>query len=191
MKSSKTKTESGKKGGLFGKLVGGALLAFGVSYLVNKTQGKKAPVSDSETETLHELLLFVNDRVEGYQRAVDESQDAELRGYYKQLVSQSQQFSNSLNQYLRQKGGGRETSTTLKGKLYRRWMDAKAAVTGNDEKAILGSNVYGEEWAIKAYKEALGSQALTGQLRQEVERQYEKSQQTYDKLQKLQEKHSA
>ena len=191
MKSSKTKTESGKKGGLFSKLVGGALLAFGVSYLVNKTQGKKAPVSDSETETLHELLLFVNDRIAGYKRAVDESKDAELTGYYKQLVSQSQQFANQLNQHLRQKGGGRETGTTLKGKLYRRWMDAKATVTGFDEKAILASNVYGEEWAIKAYKDALDSESLTGQLRQEVERQYAKSQQTYDKLKSLEQKKSA
>ncbi|MFD2785011.1 PA2169 family four-helix-bundle protein [Hymenobacter rubripertinctus] len=188
MKSSNPETETKKTGGLMGKLVGGALLALGVSFLVNKTQGKKTAVSDSETEALHELLLFVNDRVEGYQRAVDESQDTELRGYYKQLVSQSQQFSNSLNQHLRQLGGGRETSTTLKGKLYRRWMDAKALLTGTSEKAILGSNVYGEEWALKAYKEALDSQALTGQLRQEVERQYGKSQQTYDKLKNLQAK---
>lgn len=180
-----------KKGGLIGTLVGGALLALGVSYFFNKSKGNEAPVSDDETDTLHELLLFVNDRVEGYKRAVDESKDAELTGYYKQLVSQSQQFANQLNQYLRQKGGGRETSTTLKGKLYRRWMDTKAAVTGNDEKAILGSNVYGEEWAIKAYKEALASDSLTGQLRQEVERQYEQSQQTYDKLKKLESKQSA
>ena len=191
MKTTSSTSDSEKKGGLFGKIVGGALLALGVSYLVNRTQGKKGPAPDQETNTLHELLLFVNDRVEGYQRAVDESQDAELRGYYKQLVSQSQQFSNQLNQYLRQRGGGRETSTTLKGKLYRSWMDAKATLTGSDEKAILGSNVYGEEWALKAYKDALGSDALTGQLRQEVERQYEQSQQTYDKLKKLEEKQSA
>ncbi|WP_019946479.1 ferritin-like domain-containing protein [Hymenobacter aerophilus] len=196
MKSAQTDSNNdtnskAKPSGMLGKLVGGALLALGVSYLVNKTQGKKTAVSDDETDTLQELLLFVNDRIAGYQRAVDESKDAELTGYYKQLVSQSQQFANQLNQHLRQLGGGRQTSTTLKGKLYRRWMDAKAAVTGSDEKAILGANVYGEEWALKAYQDALDSQSLTGQLRQEVERQYEKSQQTYDKLQKLQSKQSA
>lgn len=189
-KSLKTKIKTKKKSGLFGKLVGGALLALGVSYLVNKSQSQKPAVSDSETDALHELLLFVNDRIAGYQRAVQESQDAELSGYYKQLVSQSQQFANQLNQHLRQRGGGRETGTTLKGKLYRGWMDAKAKATGNDEKAILASNVYGEEWAIKAYKDALDSQNLTGQLRLEVERQYEKSQQTYAKLQKLEGKQS-
>ncbi|MBT2556415.1 PA2169 family four-helix-bundle protein [Hymenobacter sp. ISL-91] len=196
MKSTQTDSNNNQKtnttsSGMIGKLVGGALLALGVSYFVTKSQSKKTAVSDSETDSLQELLLFVNDRIAGYKRAVDESKDAELTGYYKQLVSQSQQFANQLNQHLRQLGGGRETGTTLKGKLYRRWMDAKATVTGFDEKAILASNVYGEEWAIKAYKDALDSQSLTGQLRQEVERQYEKSQQAYDKLQKLQSKHSA
>ena len=164
------------------KVVGGALLAAGVGYLA--VRSRKAKAGD-QAATLHELLLFVNDRIEGYQRAVDESQDTKLRGYYKQLVSQSQQFSNKLNQYLRQQDGGEEKGKTVKGRLYRAWMDTKAALTGADEKAILGSNIYGEEWALKAYEDALNQGTLTGVLRLEVERQYAVSQNTYKELQKL------
>ena len=164
------------------KLVGGALLALGVTLLARR-QKKAAP--SPQAATLDELLYFVNDRIEGYQRAVAESEDAQLRGYYKQLVSQSQQFATNLNTYLTREGGEREESTTLKGKLYRAWMDAKAAVTGRDEKTILGSNIYGEEWAIKAYQEALADQTLTGPLRQAVARQYALSQKTYAQLQRL------
>jgi uncharacterized protein (TIGR02284 family) len=167
------------------KVVGGALLALGVALLA--TRSKKAKHSP-EAATLDELLYFVNDRIAGYERAVTESQDAELRGYYKQLVSQSQQFATDLNTYLTQEGGQREESTTLKGKLYRAWMDAKAVVVDRDEQAILGSNIYGEEWALKAYQEALADQTLTGTMRQAVERQYALSQKTYDRLTKLQEK---
>jgi uncharacterized protein (TIGR02284 family) len=173
-----------KKSGTTRKLVGGALLALGVAYLATRSKSAKA---SPEAATLDELLYFVNDRIEGYQRAVAESHDAELRGYYKQLVSQSQQFATDLNTYLTQEGGERETSTTLKGKLHRAWMDAKATVTGHDEKSILGSNIYGEEWALKAYKEALADQTLTGAMRQAVERQYALSQKTYDRLKKLEE----
>ncbi|UOQ77754.1 PA2169 family four-helix-bundle protein [Hymenobacter sp. 5516J-16] len=167
------------------KVVGGALILIGAAVLTNRSK-KGAASEGDETSTLRELLYFVNDRIEGYQRAVDESQDAQQRGYYKQLVSQSQRFANQLNDHLRELGGGRETSTTLKGKLYRRWMDAKAALTGADEKAILGSNIYGEEWALKAYEDALSSQTLTGSLRLEVERQYAQSQKTYEELKKRQ-----
>jgi len=170
-----------KKTGTTRTLIGGALLALGVAYLATRQKRKPSP----EAATLDELLYFVNDRIAGYERAVAESHDAELRGYYKQLVSQSQQFATDLNTYLTREGGERETSTTLKGKLYRAWMDAKALVTERDEKAILGANIYGEEWALKAYQEALADQTLTGVMRQAVERQYALSQKTYDRLKKL------
>lgn len=164
-------------------LIGGALLAAGITLLA-----RKKPSASDQAATLDELLYFVNDRIEGYQRAVGESHDPQLRGYYKQLVSQSQQFATDLNTYLTREGGERETSTTLKGKLYRAWMDAKALVTERDEKTILGSNIYGEEWALKAYKEALADQTLSGPMRQAVERQYQLSQQTYERLKKLEDK---
>ena len=162
------------------KVVGGALLALGAGYLTRRNK-----TGTGASATLHELLYFVNDRIEGYRRAVEESKDTQLRSYYQQLVSQSQQFANQLNAYLSQQGGVRETGTTLKGKLYRGWMDAKAALTGRDEKAILGSNIYGEEWALKAYKEALDDQTLTGAMRRAVEHQYNQAQRTYQELKRL------
>lgn len=165
------------------KVVGGTLLALGVGYLASR--GRKG---GAQAATLHELLYFVNDRIEGYRRAAEESQDTHLTGYYKQLMTQSQQFANQLNAYLSQEGGSRHTSTTLKGKLYRAFMDAKAAVTGRDENAILGSNVYGEEWALKAYEEALNDHTLTGPMRRAVERQYAASQKTYHELKEMESK---
>lgn len=169
------------------KLVGGALLAAGLVYLIApKKKGKKKRAKAA----LDELLLFVNDRVEGYKRAVAETKDGQLRGYYQQLVSQSQQFAGSLNGYLTRQGGERETGTTFKGKLYRKFMDAQAAVTGRDEKSILAANVYGERWAIKAYQKALRRQAIKGEAREAIKRQYSQSKQTYKRLKELTAKQS-
>ena len=188
---------SGTLGGLLGglskagtmqKVVGGALLAFGVGLLLSRKMGRKTPAASAPAEALHELLLFVNDRIAGYERAVEHSQDAELRGYYKQLVSQSQQFAGQLNTYLTQAGSERETSTTAKGKLYRAFMDATATLTGHDEAAILAANIHGEQWALKAYVEALADPTLTGAARLEVARQHGLSQETLKRLQKLAEK---
>ncbi|WP_223649674.1 PA2169 family four-helix-bundle protein [Hymenobacter psoromatis] len=164
------------------KIVGGALLAAGLSYLIApKKKGKKKRA----VAALDELLLFVNDRIEGYKRAVAESKDGQLRGYYQQLVSQSQQFASSLNGYLTRQGGERETGTTLKGKLYRKFMDAQAAVTGRDEKSILAANVYGERWAIKAYKKALRRKAIKGEAREAIKKQFSQSKKTYKRLKEL------
>lgn len=172
------------------KVLGAAVLAAGGWYLLSRNGGSQArPASakrqGSSAPALHELLLFVNDRVEGYRRAASESKEAEYQSYYQQLAAQSQQFASRLNTYLRDQDGSREDGTTLKGKLYRAWMDAKAAITGFDEKAILQSNVYGEEWALKAYEEALSDPTLKGALRQEVQRQFAQSKQTHQKLQRM------
>ncbi|MBF9140911.1 ferritin-like domain-containing protein [Hymenobacter properus] len=168
------------------KVVGGALLA-GAGWLVLRP-GKAARRRKAlnPVDTLHELLLFVNDRVQGYRRAASESHDADLRNYYEDLAGQSKQFAIRLNGYLRVQQHAPETGTTLKGKLYRAWMEAKAAVTGYSETAVLASNVYGEEWALSAYEAALRDRTVTGTLRREIERQYEVSQQTYHHLQQLQ-----
>lgn len=162
------------------KVLGGALVLLGVGLLARggKSQNKQA-------DTLHELLHFVNDRVEGYHKAAEESQDQQLRNYYQQLASQSQRFANELNNILVRIDGQRESSTTLKGKLYRRLMEATAAVTGHDEKAILATNIHGEQWAIAAYEEALEDHSLTGSIRSIINNQYKKSQKTYQELKRL------
>ena len=141
--------------------------------------------ASNTADTLNELTEFVNDRIEGYKHAVENTKDQQHKAYYQQLVSQSQQWASELNGFATNYGGDAEKSTTLKGKLFRGWMDVKSTVTGSSEKALLDSNVYGEEWALKAYKDALDSNDLPQPVRQAVERQYEKSQQTYDKLKSM------
>lgn len=164
------------------KIVGGALLAAGLSYLIAP---KKKGKAKRKAKALDTLLLYVNDRAEGYKRAAAESKDSEKRSYYQDLVSQSQQFASSLNSYLTASGGKREKGTTLKGKLYRKLMDAQAAVTGSDEKSILAANIHGERWAIKAYKQALRRKALKGGARDAVKKQFAISKQTYKKLKSM------
>ncbi|GAA4042605.1 hypothetical protein GCM10022409_30670 [Hymenobacter glaciei] len=164
------------------KAVGGALLAAGLAYLIAP---KKKGKAKRKAAALDELVLFVNDRIEGYKRAVDETKDGDLRAYYQQLVNQSRQFAKELNQFLTRDGGERETGTTLKGKLYRKLMDAQAVVTGRDEKAILAANIYGERWAIKAYKKTLRRKALKGDVREAVSSQLAQSKKTYKKLKEL------
>ncbi|WP_426058569.1 ferritin-like domain-containing protein [Hymenobacter sp. B1770] len=141
--------------------------------------------SSKLADTLNELALFVNDRIEGYKTAADETKDPQNKAYYQELVQQSEQFANEVNGFARAAGGDAESSTTLKGKFYRGFMDARAIVTSRNEKSILDSNIYGEEWAIKAYTEALADSALTGPARQAVERQHKASRQTLRKLQQL------
>ena len=94
------------------KVVGGAVLAVGGWLLLRPGKSTRRRGANP-TGTLHELLLFVNDRVEGYQRAARESQDGDLRNYYEDLAGQSKQFATRLNGYLRVQQSDPETGTTL------------------------------------------------------------------------------
>jgi uncharacterized protein (TIGR02284 family) len=144
-----------------------------------------ATASERITDVLRELTEFINDRREGYERAAKESKNPDFQAYYRDLANQSQDWASDLNQITQQYGGRAETDTTVKGKFYRGWMDVKAALTGNDEKAIIDNNLYGEEWALKAYNDALDNNELPMDIRQLVERQRQSSQQTYNRLQQM------
>jgi uncharacterized protein (TIGR02284 family) len=144
-----------------------------------------ASTSENIVDTLQELTEFVNDRKVGYERAVKESKNPEFQSYYRKLSNQSADFSNELNSYIRSYGGDSERDTTIKGKFFRQWMDVKAAFTGSDENAIIDSNIYGEEWALKAYDDALRSATLPPEIRQAVDRQKAASLQTYNELKNM------
>ncbi len=68
---------------------------------------------------------------------------------------QSQQFGSELRRFSTYNDSPDRDETKLSGKFYRIWMDLKSALTGRDRKAILGSCEYGEDVALKSYKDVL------------------------------------
>jgi uncharacterized protein (TIGR02284 family) len=142
--------------------------------------------SEKTVDVLQELNQFVNDRIEGYKRAAEDTKDPAHQSYYKDLVNQSTQFSNEINRTISSYDGEPQNSTTAKGKLFRGWMDVKSTVTGKDEEAIIESNLYGEEWAQKAYNDALDHRSeLPENVVQLVEKQKQSSLATCERLRRM------
>ena len=137
-------------------------------------------------DVLQELNQFVNDRIEGYKHAAKLTKDPAHQSYYNDLVNQSSKFSNEINSTISSLGGSTETGTTAKGKIYRGWMDVKNNVVGNDEEAVIESNIYGEEWAQKAYNDALDHKSeLPSNVVQMVEKQKNASMATCERLRQM------
>ncbi|WP_187263040.1 PA2169 family four-helix-bundle protein [Pontibacter beigongshangensis] len=134
---------------------------------------------------LQELTEFVNDRVEGYEHAAKETENPAHTSYYRELSSQSRKFASELNSQISKYGGSKETDTTIKGKIYRQWMDLKETLTGHNEEAVINSNLYGEEWAQKAYNDALASGELPNDLQQLIEQQKQASLKACEQLKKM------
>jgi uncharacterized protein (TIGR02284 family) len=115
--------------------------------------------NDNIIGILNDLVRINHDRVVGYEKAIDElkDEDADLRTLFMRYVNESRQYGQELTQEVSRLGGDPADGTTNSGKIYRVWMDLKAAVTGHDRQTILNNCEFGEDAAQKAYDTALNS----------------------------------
>lgn len=111
--------------------------------------------NQSSIDALNELIEINNDRVEGYKTASDETDSSELKSLFHELESTSQQLLSELRAEVTKLGGEPEQGTRVTGKIFRGWMDLKAALTGKDKHAILASCEFGEDKAQEAYEHVL------------------------------------
>src|ERR1043165_5162955 len=98
-------------------------------------------LNEKTAEILNDLIEINNDRVRGYERASKETntKDADLRSLFDDMATYSRRYANELSKFVVQRGETPSDGTTLRGKLYRAWMDVKATFSGSDRKAILAS----------------------------------------------------
>ena len=139
-------------------------------------------------DLLNDLIQINNDRVIGYEKAIDElkDEDADLRTLFHRYMQESKQYAGDLTQEVSRLGGDAADGTTNSGKIYRVWMDLKAAVTGHDRKTVLANCEFGEDAAQKAYDMALNSDIdLDAPIRDLIVRQKTQLRAGHDEIQRL------
>jgi len=111
---------------------------------------------EKTAQTLSDLIIINNDRYEGYQKAKEETKDADLKNLFSTFSTQSKANNVSLRALV---PASEETpdrdETRLSGKFYRAWMDVKNSLDEGNRKKILSSCEHGEDVAKKAYEDAL------------------------------------
>ena len=136
-------------------------------------------------EVLNSLITINNDRIKGYQTALEETKDADLNLLFPQFIQTSKTAKKELETELVKLGEDPADGTRLDGKIYRVWMDFKAAVTGKDRTAILSSCEYGEDVALNTYKDALEEEHLDGIYRPMIESQKARIKMEHDRVKSL------
>ncbi|MBA2613433.1 MAG: PA2169 family four-helix-bundle protein [Bacteroidetes bacterium] len=105
---------------------------------------------------IKDLIIINNDRYEGYKTAADEIKDADLKSLFTDFSNQSKGFSLELRKFVpSSEEQPKRDETKNSGKLFRIWMDVKAAISGNDRKAVLSSCEFGEDRAKATYDDVL------------------------------------
>lgn len=115
----------------------------------------------SLTEVLNDLIRINNDRIEGYEKAISETDeiDVDLRAMFSKMENESRDNVRELNAAVETMGEEPAEGTTVSGKIYRTWMDVKTAFSSKERQSILELCEFGEDAAQKAYTDALASDA--------------------------------
>ena len=143
---------------------------------------------------LNDLIRINHDRIVGYEKAVEElkDEDADLRTLFLRYTEESRQYANELTSEVTRAGGDPADGTTNSGKIYRVWMDLKAAVTGHDRKTVLDNCEFGEDAAQKAYDMALNSdETIEAPVREMIVRQKAQLKMGHDEVKRLRDMHKA
>jgi len=109
-----------------------------------------------QIELLRQAITINNDRVAGYQKAIELVQEQhlrELQNLFQQYADQSAEFIAQLNSLLEQLGGEQVDGTKFSGKIFRIWMDVKTSLSTSTMQAVLELCEKGEDEFKNSYKQ--------------------------------------
>ncbi|RYC72037.1 MULTISPECIES: ferritin-like domain-containing protein [Spirosoma] len=139
-------------------------------------------------EDLNDLVKINNDRIQGYEKAIEDNKDAQLDDLFRHYVVQSQNFRSQLADHIVRIDGTAvtdATSTDVSSKIHRAWIDIKAAVTGKDRDTVLSSVEFGENAALEAYKDAIEKDHLPAYIKEDLMKQMSQLEDAYEKVKAL------
>ncbi len=112
-------------------------------------------VKESTVEILHDILKLHNDRIEGYELAINDTDDIDLKALFGRYAEQSRTMVSDLSASIERAGGTVPDNTTFLGQVHKAWMELKSALSSNNRHGILDSVEQGEDAIVDAYKEVV------------------------------------
>jgi uncharacterized protein (TIGR02284 family) len=113
-----------------------------------------------QISALNDLIKINNDRIAGYQKALESIDETGLALLFNECIDQSQNYVTELKEYILVLGGSPTDGTSLSGKFYHTWINVKAAFINKYKQGILADCEYGEDVIIKAYRKAQDDKEL-------------------------------
>ena len=134
--------------------------------------------------TLNTLIQTCRDGEQGFRRASENVRDAELKTIFSEIGRERGQCADELTKEVQRLGAAPATGGSVSGALHRGWMDVKAAVTDEDDKAIVAEAERGEDVAVATFRTALEA-SLPPDIEAIVRRQFAQVQRAHDRVRAL------
>ena len=126
--------------------------------------------SNKVVSVLNELIETCTDGAKGFAAAAEDAEAANLKSLFTKYSSQRASFAADLDGFVVGLRGEPAESGHVKGAVHRGWLNLKSMLSGHDDKAILNECERGEDYAKKAYEDAL-KEELPSDVRAVVARQ--------------------
>ena len=115
--------------------------------------------------TLKTLTDTLADSINGYRDAAEHVELAQFRQMFTQLADERSQVLTDLQSELSRLGGSAERDGTTLGHIHQRWLDLKASITGQDDKAVINEVERGEDYLKEKFETALSANLLESSVR--------------------------
>jgi len=138
-----------------------------------------------EISTLNTLIATTIDSVTGYENSAKDIDNQRFAEIFRERANERQQVVEQLRNEVRRLGGNPEDDGSFLGKTHQRFEDMKAAITGQDEKAIINEVERGEDYLKEKFETALNGDTLSGESRSVVERCYQSVRSGHDQMSQL------
>ncbi len=142
--------------------------------------------NSDETTALNTLIATLIDSVTGYEDAASNIDgSSRLQELFRERAGERRRIVEDLRAEVRRLGGNPEDDGSFLGKTHQRFLDLKAAVTGQDEKAIVNEVERGEDYLKEKFETALEAGTLSGESRTVIERAYQSVKAGHDQVSQL------
>lgn len=135
----------------------------------------------TERSVLNHLIETCKDGERGFRYAANHVKDPTVKALFLEIASQRERFASDLLPHAQRLGGPSEADGTTAAALHRGWITVKDALTGHDERAIIGEAERGEGTAVAAYKDAVEGM-LPPTVRELVQQQYENVRHSHERI---------
>jgi len=140
---------------------------------------------DTGIATLNTLIATTIDSVTGYENSAKDIDNERFREIFRARADERQRVVEQLREEVRRLGGNPEDDGSFLGKTHQRFEDLKAAITGNDDKAIINEVERGEDYLKEKFEAALNDGDLDSESRAVVERCYQTVREGHDQMSQL------
>ena len=145
--------------------------------------------NDHDISVLNSLITTTIDSANGFERSAEDARTGRFVEMFREFATERRAVVGRLQETVRSLGGTPNDDGSLKADLHRRWVDLRAAITGDGgDKAIIEEVERGEDYLKAKYDAALEDSALSPTVQAAIREAYQSVRAGHDRASAL--KHS-